>query len=166
MLVFVVLLVSLPFCWLLCRFAGLCLSAGFSAALLASLPLCWLFCRSAGVLLALWSTGRQPLACLFVCLCFGVFLLLVTLPPCWFVPPPPSMLACLFSCPIFSVCSPCWYFDVCYCLIYVRWCLFSLLDNLYLSDALYPLINFWSDPYAFFPNFDCLRECSRFCFQV
>ncbi|WP_419652270.1 hypothetical protein [Thiolapillus sp.] len=74
MLVFVVLLVSLPFCWLLCRFAGLCLSAGFSAALLASLPLCW---RAACVLVY-----RATAGCLSFCLLTpGVFLLVVTLLP-------------------------------------------------------------------------------------
>ena len=51
--------------------ASACLLASVlaSVCLLASLLVCRRFCRSAGVLRVSWSTGRQPVAFLFVCLC-------------------------------------------------------------------------------------------------
>ncbi|WP_419635472.1 hypothetical protein, partial [Thiolapillus sp.] len=68
----------LPFCW------PLCLPSCCFAVLLAPVPAFLLFCRSAGpcvcllavllvVLRVSWSTGRQPAACLFVCLCLVFF---------------------------------------------------------------------------------------------
>ena len=93
---FAVLLASLLFCWSMLVCWLFCRSAGFSAAL----PLCWC---AAGALVYR-ATAASLSFCLPVLWCFSAVGHIAALLIC---AASTFHAVCLFSCPIFSVCSPC-----------------------------------------------------------